>query len=111
MMNFLDETIINNTKFRFWSGFDLKEILSHPKDGSNGFMIVLVESIDSERLKFDRDLKINKILDIDPDLEFDDILKELDNNYLALYQSRGEDELLIKIIKEKFHKSLYWQVN
>jgi hypothetical protein len=110
-MTFLDEISINNTVIKFWSGFDLQSILSHPKNGSKGFMVVLVESIDSERIKFDRDIKLNKILNLDPDLEFDDILSELDNKYLALYQSRGEDEVLIKILKEKFHKSLYWQVN
>jgi hypothetical protein len=108
MMTFLDEISVNNTVIKFWSGFDLKSILSHPKNGSEGFMIVLVESIDTERIKFDRDLKLNKILNQHSDLEFDDILSKLDNKYLALYQSRGEDETLVKIIKEKFHKSLYW---
>ena len=110
-MNFLDEITINNTQIKFWSGFDLQKILSHPKDGSSGLMVVLVESIDSERVKFKRDTKINKILNFIPEIEFDDILSNLDNNFLALYQSRGEDELLVKILKEKFHKTLYWQVN
>ena len=111
MMNFLDEIIINNIVIKFWSGFDLQSILAHPKNGSEGFMVVLIESIDSERIKFNRDIKLNKILSLNTDLKFDDLLSELDNKYLALYQSRGEDEILIKILKEKFHKTLYWQVN
>lgn len=110
-MNFLDEMTIGEISIKFWSGFDLQTILSHPKNGTKGIMVVLIESIDSERIKFERDLKLNKILNLNVHLDFDDLLQKLENKYLALYQSRGEDELLVKILKDKFHKDLYWQGN
>ena len=39
MMNFLDEIDVQSVNVKFWSGFDLEQILKHPKDGSSGFMM------------------------------------------------------------------------
>ena len=33
----------------------------------------------------------------------------MSNNYLSIYQSNGEDELIVKILKEKFDKTLDWR--
>lgn len=108
-MNFLDEIVINNTSIKFWSGFDIQRILKHPKDGTNGFMVVLVDSIESEKVKFQRECKLNEIFNKKSEIDFDKLIEKLDNNFLALYQSRGENELLINILKEKFSKTLDWQ--
>ena len=108
MMTFLDKIDIQNTEVKFWSGFDLNQILNHPTDGSDGFMIVLVESISKERLKFQRESKINQILG-SKNIDFDNLLDNMSNNYLSIYQSNGEDELIVKILKEKFDKTLDWR--
>lgn len=109
MMNFLDDMDIQKLNVRFWSGFDLEQILNHPKDGSDGFMIVLVESIESERLKFQREYMINRIIGDNNLIDFDNLLDNVNNSFLAIYQSKGDDELLVKILKEKFTKTLDWR--
>ena len=109
MMNFLDEVDIQKLSVKFWSGFDLEQILNHPKDGSDGFMIVLVESIESERLKFQREYTINRIIGDNNLIDFDNLLDNVNNSFLAIYQSIGDDQLLVKILKEKFTKTLDWR--
>ena len=109
MMNFLDEIDVQSVNVKFWSGFDLEQILKHPKDGSSGFMVVLVESIDSERLKFKREYTINRIIGDDNLIDFDNLLDNVNNSFLAIYQSIGDDQLLVKILKEKFTKTLDWR--
>ena len=50
---------------------------------------------------------LNSILDNSKLEDFDNILENLDNNYLALYQSSGQDDLLLKTLKDKFTKKLF----
>ena len=109
MMNFLDEVHIQKLSVKFWSGFDLEQILKHPKDGTSGFMIILVESIESERLKFQREHIINRIIGDNNLIDFDNLLDNVNNSFLAIYQSIGDDQLLVKVLKEKFTKTLDWR--
>lgn len=110
MMIFLDEIDIQSVNVKFWSGFDLEKILKHSKDGTDGFMVVLVESIESERLRFQREYTINKIIGDNNNLiDFDNLLDNVNNSFLLIYQSRGEDKLLVKILKEKFTQTLNWR--
>jgi len=105
-MIFLDEINASGEVVKFWKGFDIERVLDHPKDGKNGIMIVLIDSIDAIK----RDMKINSIFGDTKFEDFDNILENLDNNYLMLYQSKGEDDLIIKILKDKFTKSYQvWQ--
>jgi len=105
-MIFLDEIDVSGEVVKFWKGFDLEYVLDHPKDGKNGFMVILIDSVDALK----RDIKIDVIFgDIKLEEDFDKILENLDNNYLMLYQSKGEDDLIIKILKDKFTKSQVWQ--
>jgi hypothetical protein len=104
-MIFLDEFKVNQHIIKFWSGFNLQTILKHPKDGSSGFLVVLVKSIDEERVKYQRDSKINQIINLQKGREFDDLLESINNNWVMIYQSRGEDVQLVNILKEKFSKT------
>lgn len=108
MMTFLDKIFIGNISVEFWSGFDVDEILKHPKDGTKGFMIVLINSIEEEKIRFQRDSKLRQIFG-EEGLDFDNLLSKLNNSYISLYQTRGENELLLNILKEKFNKTLDWQ--
>ena len=49
MMIFLDEINVSGEVIKFWKGFDLEVILNHPKDGKEGFMIVLIDSVEDIR--------------------------------------------------------------
>lgn len=86
MMIFLDEINVSGEVIKFWKGFDLEVILNHPKDGKKGLMIVLIDSVQAIRKEIQRDMLLNSILDNSKLEDFDNILENLDNNYLALYQ-------------------------
>ena len=109
MMTFLDEINVSGEVVKFWKGFDLESVLNHPKDGKNGFMIVLIDSVEEIRTKIQRDMKLDSLFNKSKLKDFDDLLENLDNSYLMLYQSRGEDELIVKILKDKFSKTQEWQ--
>ena len=109
MMIFLDEINVSGEVIKFWKGFDLEVILNHPKDGKMGLMIVLIDSVQAIRKEIQRDMLLNSILDNSKLEDFDNILENLDNNYLALYQSSGQDDLLLKTLKDKFTKTQEWK--
>jgi len=109
MMIFLDEINVSGEVIKFWKGFDLEAILNHPKDGKMGLMIVLIDSVQAIRKEIQRDMVLNSILDDSKLEDFDNILENLDNSYLALYQSSGQDDLLLKTLKDKFTKTQEWK--
>ena len=63
MMIFLDEINVSGEVIKFWKGFDLEVILNHPKDGKEGFMIVLIDSVEAIRKEIQRDMLLDSILD------------------------------------------------
>lgn len=100
-MNLIDSVKIENISVNFWYGLDLDRISKHPKNGSEGFMIILFDSFQQERL----DYKISNIFE-NYEINFDDFFEKLDNNYLLLYQCGDYKEDLIETIK----KNLYRQI-
>lgn len=87
-MKFLDKHINNKKELiNFWLGFDFDKILKHPKDGSEGLMIVLISVDESSKLvkngSFDK-------------------LKEHNNNYIILYEvPNGNDSTSYKAFIDK----------
>ncbi len=100
-MELIEETMVNNCQVRYYNGFDIESILSHPKDGSNGMMVVFFNSIRSEELKYKRNQIILNLLESHQVQSFQDILESLDNPYLALYETNGYTEIIYKSIKNK----------
>ena len=76
MMIFLDEIFIGSVSVKFWSGLDIDEILKHPKDGTKGFMIVLINSVEEEKIRFQRDSKLRQIFG-EEGIDFDNLLSKL----------------------------------
>lgn len=108
-MTFLDEINVSGEVIKFWKGFDLQVILDHPKDGKNGLMIVLIDSVESIKKETERDLLLDSIL-VGRKLEdFDNILKNLNGSYLMLYQSGGQDNILVSALKDKFIRAAEFQ--
>jgi hypothetical protein len=108
-MTFLEQFKVSDTLVKFWSGFDLELILNHPKDGTSGYMVVLVESIKMEYLRYSRNLKIDQICSDKRERDFYKIIENIENDYVLIYQSRGEQNvILVDIIKDKFSKSQIW---
>ena len=108
-MTFLERFEVSSKIIKFWSGFDLESILNHPKDGSSGYMVVLVDSIKSEYLKYSRNLKIEQLFSDKKEEDFYKIIENIQNNYVLIYQSKGEQvKILVDIIKEKFSRTQIW---
>ena len=96
----LIETIeVDSNKISFYNGIDFDVLKNHPKDGSDGFIFCFVENFVNELQSHKRQNKINSVLDTDS-AEFE--TKDIENNYIAIYQLEGtEPGLLYEIIKNK----------
>jgi hypothetical protein len=101
-MEIIEESLINNHQVKYYSGFDLESILKHPKDGSEGMMVVFFNSIKSEEIKHKRHQFILNLLESKQIQNFNEILDKLDNPYLALYETHGYTDIIYKSIKLKF---------
>jgi hypothetical protein len=98
-MILIDTLIVDGNKFDFYDGIDFTILKNHPKDGSNGFIFCFVENFLNELQSHKRQNKINSVLDTDS-AEFE--TKDIENNYIAIYQLEGtEPGLLYEIIKNK----------
>ena len=102
-MILLDEIEVEKVAVRFWEGIDIEKISKHPKDGSEGLMIVLFDSLKQERIEH----KIYSILE-DTEIDIDEFITNIDNNYVTLYQTNGFTDELISVIKNKFITHHNW---
>jgi hypothetical protein len=107
-MIFLSEIKIENIVVKFWSGIDHDKITKHSKDGKDGFMIIFIDDVELERKRFQRNRKISKILGKE-DLNFEEIIDNIDNKYISLYQSKGLENDLMDILIRKFKETYEYQ--
>lgn len=100
-MKLVHESNIDGILIRYYYGIDVNSVLNHPKDGSNGMMIVFSDSIESEKIKHKRDSIISEVLtqSINKN-KFEDILNT-DNSYLVLYQTSGYTDIIFEMVKNK----------
>jgi hypothetical protein len=119
-MELIEETIINKCQVKYFKGFDLPKILNHPKDGSEGLMVVLFNSIKQEELKYTRHELILHLLESKKIEKFSDILDNIDNSYLTLYETHGYTDIIYKSLKYKlevirdYHfaaSEILWRIN
>lgn len=82
---------------RYYFGIDFKKVISHPKDGSDGMMFCFVESFIESQKSFQRELKIDHLLD-NTEIDID---KEIDNTYVFVYQTGEYQEQVYLAIKKK----------
>lgn len=111
-MRILESVTINNIVLNFWEGFDIDIINKHPNSGSDGFMVVIIDSYSNLKLTLTRNSKISNLINDEKVEDIDDILKKIDNNYVMLYTSGGRPELIVDIVKEKIKQLNYitdWQ--
>lgn len=93
---YIDEEF--NTPMRYYFGIDFKKAMCHPKDGSEGMMFCFVESFSDSQKSFERELKIDNLLD---GLDTDMINREIDNAYVFIYQTGEYQEQVYTAIKNK----------
>ena len=99
-MTLIEEIWLDTIKVRFFDGIDFNTIMNHPKDGSDGFIFCFIDNWVSSVKKWERESKINSVINNDKFEEFK--TEDLDNNYISIYQLEGtETGVLFEVIKEK----------
>lgn len=99
-MNLIEKIIVDGLSISFYNGIDFSVIRNHPKDGSNGFIFCFIENWVKEVKKYQRQNKIDSVLDGKKIVNFNS--KHLENNYVAIYQLEGtEPGVLFDVIKQK----------
>lgn len=99
-MDLIYESVVDGIPIRYYKGMEVSKVVNHPKDGSDGMMIVFSDSIKEEKTKHVRNSKIEEILSSKVDDSFDRIF-ELDNAYLMIYQTDGYTDILFEMVKNK----------
>jgi hypothetical protein len=100
-MELIEESLINRQQVKYYNGFDLELIINHPKDGSGGMMVVFFNSVKIEETKYKRHQIILNLLESKQIQNFNDILENIDNPYLTLYETHGYTDIIYKSIKLK----------
>ena len=102
-MNLIESIIVDGSEFSFYNGIDFDIVMSHPDDGSRGFIFCFIENWVDEVKIWERQSKLDSVLNNKLIEEFNS--KKIENNYLAIYQLQGtEPGVLFEIIKEKVIK-------
>lgn len=100
-MTLICEEIIEGIPYRIWEGIDFQKAKSHPDDGSEGFMVILLQNWKKDVEMNKREAKINSILTGEEykDLGFSDV----ENNFVLIYQKDNIDtDQFIEILKNKW---------
>lgn len=106
-MTLIDEIKISNIIIKFYNGIDFDMVKKHPKDGSNGLIFFFIDKWETEVKIQKRDNRLLSILDEESEIhDIDDI----DNNYIAIYQTDGNTEIVYKEIRKKIENGInkYW---
>jgi hypothetical protein len=98
-MNLIYESFNSGIVVKYYDGIDFNIVLKHPKDGSEGMLIFFIEKWQDEVIKWRRENKINRILG---DNYVKNSLDEIENNFVAIYQSDGVSKKEIyEVIRKK----------
>jgi len=103
-MILIEEVDYKGTSVKFYNGVDFDLLLSHAKDGSDGFIYCFMDSWLKEVKSYNRNNKLKSIID---GVEYSDFEWEsINNDYVAIYQADGIDiNLLYQSIREKVLKN------
>lgn len=105
-MILIDSMDYENTKVNFYNGVDFNELINHPKDGSNGFIFCFIDNWVKEVKGYNRNLKIESIVNNSEFIEFKWDL--LENNYISIYQTEGVGiDVVYETIRSKLEKSQF----
>lgn len=105
-MILIDSMDYEGTKVNFYNGVDFSELINHPKDGSNGFIFCFINNWVKEVKGYNRNLKIESIVNDSEFIEFKWDL--LENNYISIYQTEGVGiDVVYETIRSKLEKSQF----
>ena len=93
-MILFDEFDVNGRTIKFYDGIDYEFVRNYDK---KEFIVIFIEDWSKEQISFVRDAKINSLFDGPEYKELEDI----NNNYIAIYQTSGYLEIVADSIKKK----------
>lgn len=100
-MELIEQAKVNSCPIKYYLGFEIETILNHPKDGSDGLMVVFFNSIKEEEKKHKRHELILNLLESKEIRNFRDLIDKLNNPFLALYETHGYTDIIYKSLKYK----------
>lgn len=92
-MKILDEINIDGDIVKFYDGIDFDFVHNYKK---KELLVIFIDNWTSEYKRYERNSKIDYILD---DKKIN--LKDIENNYIAIYQTNGFLEPVYETIKKK----------
>jgi hypothetical protein len=105
-MILIDEIIVDGVNIKFYKGVDFDLLLSHNRDGSNGFIFCFIESWVKEMKIYNRQRKLVSLVDGVDYEEFE--WEMINNNYIAIYQTENIGiDVVYKSIKGKLEKNQF----
>ena len=104
-MILISEELIQNTNVQYYKGIDSNVAQEHPKDGSGGFLFFFVDKWVDEVKKYTRESKIDNIIDSKPIKDFD--MEQLNNDYICIYQTDGNFEVIYESIKNNMNNIIH----
>jgi hypothetical protein len=94
------------TIVKFYNGVDFDKLIKHPKDGKEGFIFCFIENWVKEVKSYNRELKLESIVN---NSEFNEFKWDLlENNYISVYQTSGIGiDVVYETIRCKLEKSQF----
>jgi hypothetical protein len=95
-MVLIEEFKIEYTTVRLYDGIDFDMIHNHR---GNDFLIFFIKSWKEEILKWERDSKLNKLLN---NKDYSDLdLHNIENNYVSIYQVGDNLSVVLGVVRER----------
>ena len=102
-MTLIEKEIINDRLCLYYHGIDFDMIKNHPKDGSAGFVVFLVESFINEIKNHNRDRKLISILQKKEFVPFD--TEEMAHDFVGIYQYEGVGlNTMLSVVKKQLRE-------
>lgn len=99
-MTLIETMNYKGTKIEFYDGVDFNTLINHAKDGSEGFIFCFMDSWIKEVKTYNRNNKLNSIIENTDYSDFD--WGDINNDFVAIYQADGIGiELLYQTIRDK----------
>jgi hypothetical protein len=93
-MILFDEIDINGNIIKFYDGIDYEFVINYDK---KELIVIFIEDWTKEQISFIREAKINSLFGGQEYKKLEDI----NNNYIAIYQTSGYLEIVAESIKKK----------
>lgn len=105
-MILIDSMEYVGTKVKFYNGIDFDKLINHPKDGTEGFIFCFIENWVKELKSYNRELKLESLVE---NIEFNEFKWDtLENDYISIYQTEGVGiDVVYKTIRNKLEKSQF----